>query len=244
MLGYIKFLSVKAKARHRGPLRVLHGFYDSHVVGGANYRLNMKNKNLIRFVQSLVLLPVMTSSFSMGELQNTKHADNILAKISIETEGVPAFNQAKDPDALAKVSRANAIDAYFKKYGMPLEGMGLTMVEEAEKNGLDWRLIAAISVRESTGGKFACKKADNSFLGWGSCKIDFKSKEHAIEVVARNLGGNNPNTAFHYADKDTRGILEAYNPPSIVPRYADQVINIMNAIGPANLGVAEALAQS
>ena len=36
---------------------------------------------------------------------------------------------------------------------MPLLGLGKKMVIEAEKNNLDWRLLPAISVIESTGGK-------------------------------------------------------------------------------------------
>ncbi len=118
---------------------------------------------------------------------------------------------------------------------MPLLGQGKKMVEEAEKNDLDWRLLPAIAVRESTGGKFDCVKVTNNPFGWGSCKIGFKSNEDAIETVARNLGGNNPNTAKHYEDKTTKQILRTYNPPSIVPRYAEQVMNIMNAIGSAEI---------
>ncbi|MFA6257014.1 MAG: hypothetical protein WCT29_01765 [Candidatus Paceibacterota bacterium] len=204
----------------------------------------MKNKNLIRFVQSLVLLPVITTSFSMGSVQKTETATNLLAKINIETDGAPALNQAAATEVLTKEARARAVDAYFKERDMPLAGTGMAMVTEAEKNGLDWRLVAAIAVRESTGGKFACKRVDNNPFGWGSCKIGFKSNEHAIATIARNLGGNNPNTAYHYEDKDTKAILQAYNPPSIVPRYADQVIAIMNSIGPINLGTMNSLAQS
>jgi len=234
-------------------VRILHGSIERYVVGGANYRPNMKNNNLIRFVQSLVLLPVITSSFSMGELQNTKPADAVLAKINIETEGVPAFNQAKAPEVLTKASRAAAIDAYFKERNMPLAGHGMGMVLAAEKYDLDYRLLAAIATRETTGGQQACpatykRTGDIGYkfnvFGWGSCKIKFKSYEDAFEVLAKNLSGNNPNTAFHYEDKNTKEILQAYNPPSIVPRYADQVINIMNAIGPADLGTVEALAKS
>lgn len=151
------------------------------------------------------------------------------------TDGVLALNQALDQEAKDLKAKAEAIDTYFKDHDMPLEGMGKKMVEEAEKNGLDWRLLAAISVRESTGGKFACIKATYNSFGWGSCKIGFKSNEQAIETVAKNLGGNNPNTARHYADKNTREILKAYNPPSIVPKYVDQVISIMNEIGDENL---------
>ena len=121
---------------------------------------------------------------------------------------------------------------------MPLLGMGMKMVEEAEKNNLDWRLLPAIAVRESTGGKFECKKVSNNPFGWGSCKIGFDSNEEAIETVARNLGGNNPNTEKHYDNKTTKQILRAYNPPSIVLRYAEQVISIMNAIGPEDMTLA------
>jgi len=64
----------------------------------------------------------------------------------------------------------------------------------------------------------------------------YDSNEEAIETVARNLGGNNPNTERHYANKNLKEILRAYNPPSIVPKYAEQVISIMNAIGDEHLG--------
>lgn len=143
------------------------------------------------------------------------------------------LSENKDKEELAiKKARAEAIDAYFGKHNVPLEGMGMKMVEEALVNDIDWRLIPAIAMRESTGGKFACKKATFNSFGWGSCKIGFKSNEHAIEIVAKNLGGNNPNTARHYANKSTLEILRAYNPPSIVPKYGEQVISIMDTIGP------------
>ncbi|OGJ05821.1 hypothetical protein A2456_01645 [Candidatus Nomurabacteria bacterium RIFOXYC2_FULL_36_19] len=152
-------------------------------------------------------------------------------KQNISISDFLALNDVKNQKIEDQKIKAEAIDAYFGEHDMPLEGMGMKMVEEAEKNDLDWRLLAAIAVRESTGGKFECKKVENNAFGWGSCKIGFKSNEEAIEIVAKNLGGNNPNTARHYEDKTTKQILRAYNPPSIVPRYAEQVISIMNTIG-------------
>lgn len=159
----------------------------------------------------------------------------LIQKQNIEALGSMSINQADDLKAKTIELRAEAIDAYFKAYDMPLAGTGRKMVEEAEKNGIDWRLLPAIAVRESTGGKFACKKATYSAFGWGSCKINFESHERAIEIVAMNLGGNNPNTARYYKGKDTREILLAYNPPSIIPRYVPQVINIMDKIGKKDL---------
>lgn len=209
----------------------------------------MKNTKLIRFAQSFILLPAMTmSGVSAGQPVDPVVENNVvmvqeetlapqialIEKLNNKANGIFTRNSKDDEAKLveeARAKKAQAIDAYFKKYDMPLAGTGMKMVLEAEKNGIDWRLLPAIAVRESTGGKFACKKVTNSFFGWGSCKINFKSAEHAIEIVAKNLGGNNPNTDHYYADKTTYEILQKYNPPSIVPRYAEQVMNIMDNIG-------------
>ncbi len=202
----------------------------------------MKKNNLICFAQSLVLLPVMTISFSLGSLHDIEIAQNILVKkVNIEANGTLALNQAIDPKAnpgaqMLKI-KADAIDAYFSERDMPLTGFGMKMALEADKNNLDWRLLPAIAIRESTGGKFDCKKVENNPFGWGSCEISFKSVDEAVEIIAKNLGGNNPNTAHHYNNKTTKQILRAYNPPSIVPNYAEQVISIMNAIGDTKITV-------
>jgi len=200
----------------------------------------MKKNNLIRFAQSLVLLPVMTMSFSLSGIHNIGTSQNVLVqKVNIEANGILALNQAVDPKAglNAQILKAQAetIDAYFAGHDMPLVGMGMKMAEEADLNNIDWRLLPAIAVRESTGGKNACDKVKNNSFGWGSCKIGFNSEAEAIETVARNLGGNNPNTAHHYDNKTIKQILRAYNPPYIVPRYAEQVMSIMKSIGDAEI---------
>jgi len=202
---------------------------------------DMKNKNMIRFVQSLVLLPFVTT-VPIGNIAKTNMTETPLTisiqKLNTNPFRFMAFNQAEnkeeiiiDQQEIILSKKAKAIDDYFEQRDMPLAGFGRKMVIEAEKNNLDWRLLPAIAVRESTGGKFACKGAKFSAFGWGSCKINFESYDQSIEVVARNLGGNNPRTERYYANKSTYKILQTYNPPSIVPKYAEQVISIMNAIG-------------
>lgn len=202
----------------------------------------MKKNKLVSFVHSLVLLPMMSMPLALGGVEKEIGQSVLVPKFNIELQGssILASNQAKDVKIVSlentRKVRAEAIDNYFKERGMPLEGTGMKMVLEAEKNNLDWRLLPAIAVRESTGGKFECKKVKNSAFGWGSCKINFKSNGEAIEIVAWNLGGNNPNTEIHYKNKTTREILRSYNPPSIVPNYVPQVLSIMSKIGAGNLG--------
>ncbi|MFA6258954.1 MAG: hypothetical protein WCX79_04690, partial [Candidatus Paceibacterota bacterium] len=199
-----------------------------------------KNK-IVQIVYSLALFPVFTGAVPLtAGLYAVNDSENLqielIQKNNIETLDSFSFNQGeeesvnKEKEAIITL-RAKAIDSYFQQHDMPLQGTGRKMVEEAEKYGLDWRLLPAIAVRESSGGRFACKKATFNSFGWGSCKISFKSNEDAIETIAKNLAGQNPNTAKYYAGKDTEGILLAYNPPYIVPKYVPQVMNIMERMG-------------
>jgi hypothetical protein len=217
--------------------------YAESIAGREQNRFNMQNKKLIRFVQSFILLPFMTTSMPVGNVSGAvnslieTHKTVLFQNQNIELNGIFAFNQAEDQKANTLKLQADAIDAYFSARNMPLAGYGMKMAEEAEKNGLDWRLLPAIAVRESTGGKHACKKVTHSFFGWGSCKIGFNSPEEAIEIVAKNIGGNDEDTAHHYYGKDTEEILNKYNPPSIVRDYTKQVLKIMDDIGDKDLGI-------
>lgn len=142
-----------------------------------------------------------------------------------ETKIFPQNSVVESSVSLAE-ERAGKIDAYFAKRGMPLLGYGSKMIVESEKNNIDWRLLPAIAIKESTGGKFACY---NNPFGWGSCKIKFTSWDVAIETVAYNLGGNNPATARYYKDKTTIERLHHYN-NSVVPTYTGEILEFMELI--------------
>ena len=186
------------------------------------------NTTTKKIVQSFIIVPLLTTTLSINAV--TTAIDQAVAKVA-QTSTLSPEELALQKDREIKAAK---IDAYYAKYNMPLEGYGMKMVLEAEEHGIDWRLMPAISVRESTGGIHACKSVKNSVFGWGSCKIGFESMDKAIEVLAMNLGGDNPNTAVHYDNKSVREILQKYNPPKIVPRYADEVMAIMEKIEDSN----------
>lgn len=211
--------------------------------------LNMENKKLIRFAQSFLVLPLVSMTLPLSGV--VKNEINIgpqvvlLKKINTEASSLLAFNQTDNQELNTKIRqiRARAIDDYFRSRELPLVGYGDRFVQVAEINNLDWRLLPAIAMIETTGGKNLCKSlpADKKWnpFGWGSCKIGFESFDTAIDVVARNLGGNNPNTARYYKGKTNREILDAYNPPSVVPDYSKKVMKVMEVIGPVELGEGE-----
>lgn len=194
----------------------------------------MTYKKSIVFLRGLVIFPLFLTALPTN-LSFNKPANNpvlvdsapaVAAKID---EKVYSWYDEKVAEL---IKRADKIDAYFSKYDLPLAGYGLKMVIEAQKNDLDWRLLPAVAMRESTAGKNACPKNPYNVFGWNSCKTNFGSYEEAIETVAHNLGGRNPKTADYY--KNTlalREILENYN-GGVIRKYPEQVIAIMRAIAP------------
>lgn len=122
-----------------------------------------------------------------------------------------------------RLDRIERIDQYFTKRNMPLAGYGEQFVDAAEKCDIDWRLLPAISVRESSGGKH---DRNNNPFGWASARVKFDDYAHAINTVADHLCGFMPTTARYYKDKTTYQRLWAYN-GTVLHSYPKEVIQIM-----------------
>lgn len=131
-------------------------------------------------------------------------------------------------------SRVTAIDGYLTRYGAPLAGQGRVFVRVADQYGLDYRLLPAIAMKESSGGRFlpwiirndGSRFGYNAF-GWtcNSRYLCFGSWEEAISFVGMKLG-----TASPYVGRDTYGKLYSYN-GTVESQYPNRVIAIMNQIG-------------
>ena len=155
----------------------------------------------------MVMLPMLTTGTLYNGLLAYNNQISLLNDQATSQVIVTETDEAKAKRELDE-SRAKLIDDYMTSRSMPLAGKGSKFIEESNKYNLDWRLLPSISVRETSGGKFACY---NNPFGWGSCKIKFDSFDDAIEVVAKNLGGANPKTARYYKDQPTMKKLYYYN---------------------------------
>lgn len=179
----------------------------------------MDTKKLLRFA-SFVPILALNLNITLSDIQSQIPT---FAPTSIE-------EIQENKTMIIRKERAEAIDRYFGKRDMPLEGHGMKMVEEAEKHSLDWRLLPAIAIQESGGGKHATLRCTNNPFGWASCKLKFQSTEKAIEIVAWNLGGSNPNTKKYYENNNSKEKLYYYN-GTVVSKYPQVVLSIMEAIG-------------
>lgn len=175
-------------------------------------------KTIQKLVLSFAFMPIFAMpTTELNIIPNVGDADNIAAQTIQD----------------ARKEKAAKIDAYYGKHDLPLTGYGMKMVLAAEKYGIDYNLIPAIAMRESTGGKFACY---NNPFGWGSCKIKFANYDDAIEAIAKNLGGANKNTARYYAGTSTAKKLYYYN-GTVVPSYPGEVMKIMDKIDDMEINI-------
>jgi len=186
----------------------------------------MNKKEIVRYLQSIIAIPVFAIAMPLSGVSSISSLT--VANNSLTDENSVITTQ----EEVARKEKAESIDNYFAKYNAPLEGYGMKFVLEAEKNGLDWRLLPAIAMREKQLGAQACKsaKAPNNNFGWASCKMGFESIGQSIEHISKTLGGNNDNVKHYKSEMTTEQILKKYNPDSIVPGYSKQVIKIMKAI--------------
>lgn len=186
----------------------------------------MHTQKFSNVLRSFVVFPMFAMTMPLASL-------NAVGSLTVNTPIVASENSViTTQEDETRRQKADAIDDYFASKDAPLEGYGMKFVTEAEENGLDWRLLPAIAMRETTGGKFACKSANAPYnnFGWHSCKKGFSSVEESIEYISKTLGGNNENANAYKAGMTSEQILKKYNPESIIPGYYKQVMKIMDAI--------------
>lgn len=197
----------------------------------------MKNlKNSIKFVAvsfytyvyslsmmvPVFALPIVINSASNSDATSTP----VLVINQLSTTSLASTTIIEDAET---DDRAVKIDAYFAGKGLPLSGYGYAFVETADKYNLDWRLLPAIAMRESTGGKFACPNGNKAnVFGWASCRVRFVSYEESIDKVGAHLAGEIKSTSGYYKGKTTTQKLKRYN--SVIPSYTKDIYTIMDKI--------------
>ncbi len=109
--------------------------------------------------------------------------------------------------------RAKIIEDFFKEYKSPLSGYSKNFVEVADKYNLNWRLLPAITMQESAGGKKVIANSFNPFgYGiYGKLITRFNSWEEAIERVGKSLREDYLNKGL----KTPAQIMTKYTPPSL-----------------------------
>lgn len=115
--------------------------------------------------------------------------------------------------------RAQRLGTFFEAHHCPQPHHVDDYLRAADRYGLDYRLLPAISLRETTCG---WTQKDNNLWGYHPGRMSFASVESGIEFLSRQLAKNPP-----YAGKTLREKLRTYNPR---PAYLAEVERIMKQI--------------
>lgn len=126
---------------------------------------------------------------------------------------LPANNISFSETIQKSDARAKLIENFFKDYQAPLDKYGDLFVRVADKYNLDWRLLPAISMQESNGGRRIISGSFNAFgYGiYGKLITRFSGWEEAIERVGRALREDYLNQGL----KTPQTIMAKYTPPSL-----------------------------
>jgi len=133
-----------------------------------------------------------------------------------------------------RVDRVVALEKFFEKYNSPLKENAETFVEVADKYGIAYTLLPAISCQESTCAKFLIEGTFNPF-GWGiygNNYIAFESYDAAIQGVGEGLFEG----YFSRGLDELHEIAPVYTPPSNgswyrgVTYFSDQINEIALAL--------------
>jgi len=111
--------------------------------------------------------------------------------------------------------RITKVQKYLKQ--CPASTHAALLVNVADENDLDWRLLPVLAFVESTGGKF---QSGNNIFGWGNRR--FSTVEDSITFVGRQLGSGRG-----YKRKSTLQKIRIYNRN---PRYHRLVVTQMRSL--------------
>jgi hypothetical protein len=149
-----------------------------------------------------IMAVLIVSAMFLISIQTARAAEATVAGNSARLE-----NKALGlPEADARVEK---LENYLASFNSPLAEYAATFVAEADKNGIDWKLVPAITGVESTFGKHIPYNSYNAY-GWANGEGRFGSWEESIAHVSKFLKEKYYNRGLDTPAK----IAPVYAPPS------------------------------
>lgn len=156
-------------------------------------------KGLILSITFFAITPLVIAStiFSLFYLSKDETIEKAAIRTDFKTSSSGLSVYASLPQLLPEMdvsidgddARSMILKKYLRYYHSPLENYAQKLVVEADKNGLDYRLLTAIAQQESNLCKFIPPGSHNCW-GWGihsKGSLGFTSYDKAIETVSYGI---------------------------------------------------------
>ena len=131
-------------------------------------------------------------------------------------------NRPFQPPAFTADPRIEKLRSFFEFYRCPEPRHIAQYLRVADAYGLDYRVLPAVSVRESTCGRY--EKTAHNRWGWHDGAVRFDSVADGIEFMGHTLA-----EAPQYKGKAIDQLLWTYNPRDA---YPGEIKNLMRKIEP------------
>lgn len=130
---------------------------------------------------------------------------------------IPNESTKYTPDA----TKVENIRKYLAERNAPLADYAQEFVKAADHYGIDYRIVAAISVIESNGGRHTFKE----YNAWGWGKTSFESWTDGIWTVSAGI------SKYYSKGLTTPELIAPYYCPPNAVKWAQNVNYVMNQIG-------------
>ena len=172
---------------------------------------------------------------SVGSGQKTLGAEYSPSEVMPAINGLDSYSSDADyPEYIEGDTRVLALREFLRDYNSPMYPFAHVFVREADKYGLDWRLVASISGIESAFGQYVPQKAGYSYNAWGwTGNPDpairwryFSGWSEGIAVVTKGLatGYGTDLTPYQIVPSYCPDCYESNGPwPDVVSRYMNEL---------------------
>ena len=144
------------------------------------------------FTPILILVSIFYSLFLSYDYKVHHNAITYTSNNRVAFAALPTNENVFGDNIIFKDARIEIVRQFLEKYKSPLVSFAKNIVEDADKYGLDYRLLPAIAMQESN----LCQKIIlNSYNCWGfgiyGKKVTrFENYPQAIEAVTATLAKN------------------------------------------------------
>jgi len=127
--------------------------------------------------------------FYLSYLYTTKNGDILGESTGVAYAALPPANEAFEANIVQEDSQVEVVRQFFAKHNSPLEPFAPDIIVAAKRHNLDYRLLPAIAMQEST----LCRRVpheSNNCWGWGiyGGKVTrFNNYPEAIETISKGL---------------------------------------------------------
>jgi hypothetical protein len=156
-----------------------------------NVLSSVKFKKIFFALAYLFSVPIFVGFVALFSLYFKYYANGYVSRQThkLNYQAIPVANSSSAVSIENKDGRVKNLDDFFRSYSSPLEGHAAAIVSEADKYKIDYRLLPAIAMQEST----LCKnEIKNSFNCWGfgiyKGKVTrFDSYDEGIAVITKTM---------------------------------------------------------